>query len=77
MFVRHAFALATVGVAAGLAVALAFGRWMASLLFEVQPLDPATYAAVIGVLLAAVTAAAYVPARRAAAFDPVATLRAD
>jgi ABC-type lipoprotein release transport system permease subunit len=47
------------------------------MLFEVQPLDAATYVAVLGVLLAAVTLAAYLPARRAAKLDPAETLRAE
>jgi ABC-type lipoprotein release transport system permease subunit len=47
------------------------------MLFEVQPLDAPTYVAVLGVLLAAVTLAAYVPARRAAKLDPAETLRAE
>jgi ABC-type antimicrobial peptide transport system permease subunit len=77
MFVLHSLAVATIGVAVGLTAAAGFGGWMGSLLFEVQPLDPLTYAAVLGILLAAVTLAAYVPARRAAKCDPVATLRAE
>ena len=77
MFVLYALAVATIGIAAGLAAAVAFSRWMASLLFEVRPLDPATYVAVVGVLLSAVWLAAYLPARRAASIDPAETLRAD
>jgi putative ABC transport system permease protein len=46
-------------------------------LFGVAPLDPATYAAVIGLVLAVVAAAAYAPARRAALADPQALLRLD
>jgi ABC-type lipoprotein release transport system permease subunit len=50
---------------------------MASLLFDVRPLDPATYFSVLGVLVAAVSLAAYLPARRAASLDPAQTLRAE
>jgi ABC-type lipoprotein release transport system permease subunit len=50
---------------------------MTSLLFGVQPLDPATYVAVAGVLLATAWLAAYLPARRAAVIDPAQTLRAE
>jgi predicted permease len=77
MFVLYGLAVATIGIAAGLAAAVAFSRFLASQLFEVRPLDPTTYAAVVGVLLAAVALAAYVPARRAARLDPATTLRAE
>jgi putative ABC transport system permease protein len=77
MFVLRSLAVATIGVAAGLAAATAFGRWMASLLFEVRPLDPMTYVGVLALLFAAIWLAAYLPARRAAALDPVETLRAE
>jgi putative ABC transport system permease protein len=50
---------------------------MSSLLFGVERLDPPTYAAVVGVLGLAAALASYVPARRAAAIDPVETLAAD
>ena len=50
---------------------------MSSLLFGVERLDPATYAAVLSVLVMAAAMASYVPARRAAAVDPVETLTAE
>jgi ABC-type lipoprotein release transport system permease subunit len=50
---------------------------MSSLLFGVERLDPATYAAVLGVLAMAAAMASYLPARRAAAIDPVETLTAE
>ncbi|HEX5047598.1 MAG TPA: ABC transporter permease [Gammaproteobacteria bacterium] len=77
LFVRYALAVSAIGIAAGLAGAAALSRWMTSLLFEVRPLDPATYAAVLGVLVGAVLLAAYLPARRAAKLDPAETLRAE
>jgi ABC-type antimicrobial peptide transport system permease subunit len=77
MFVMQGLAVATIGVAVGLGAAVALSRWLASFLFEVQPLDLPTYVAVLGVLLVAVTLAAYVPARRAARLDPVETSRAE
>jgi predicted permease len=77
MFVRQGLAVAVIGITAGLGAAIAFSRFLASLLFEVRPLDPATYVAVVGVLLAAVFLAAYLPARRAAKLDPAETLRAE
>ncbi len=77
MFVRHALALATIGIAIGLAAAIALTRLMSSLLFGISPLDPLTYAAVPLVLLAAAMLASYLPARRASSVDPVEALRAE
>ena len=48
-----------------------------SLLFDVKPVDPSTYAAVSIGLIAAALAASYVPALRAASVDPVDALRAE
>ena len=77
MFVRHGLTLAGVGVAIGLAVAFGTMRLMSSLLFEVSPVDPLTYAAVSLTLTAAVVLASYVPARRATQIDPIEALRSE
>jgi hypothetical protein len=74
MFVRQALTLTAVGAALGLVTAVALTRWMSSLLFGVESLDAPTYAAVLGVLGVAAALASYVPARRAAAVDPMETL---
>ena len=50
---------------------------MASLLFGVSPLDPATFASVAAILLAAAALASYLPALHAARVDPIETLRAE
>ncbi len=50
---------------------------MASLLFNVSPLDAVTYVAVSAVLASAAVLASYLPARRAAALNPVQALRAE
>jgi putative ABC transport system permease protein len=72
---RDGAKIALFGIAAGIAGALALTRLMASLLFEVKPTDPATFAAV-AILLALVTlAACYIPARRAMRVDPMIALR--
>ena len=55
----------------------ALNRYLTVMLFDLTPLDPATYAAV-AVLFAAVTlAASYLPARRATLVDPMVALRCD
>jgi len=77
MFVGHGFLLTSIGVACGLAVASAFMHFMSSLLFEVSPVDPATYCAVSIGLIAIAVLASYLPARRATAVDPSIALRAE
>jgi len=77
MFVVSGLTLAGIGVAIGLGAAVGLMRLMKSLLFGISPLDPLTYAAVPLVLMAAAVLASYLPARRAAAVDPVEALRAD
>ncbi len=65
------------GLALGLAVAVPASRLVSGFLFEIEPTDPATFAAT-AVLVAAVSAiAAYVPARRATSVDPVTVLKAE
>jgi predicted permease len=77
MFVGQGLVLTAVGAGVGLVTAIALTQWMSSLLFGVERLDPPTYAAVLGVLGIAAVIASYVPARRAAAIDPVETLTAE
>jgi len=77
MFVRHGLVLSGIGIAIGIGVAAGLARLMASLLFNVSPLDAVTYVAVSAVLASAAVLASYLPARRAAALDPVQALRAE
>ena len=74
MFVYRGMMLSGIGIGIGVAVAAGVTQWMSSLLFGVTPVDAATFAAAAGVLVIAALAASYVPARRAAAVDPVQTL---
>jgi predicted permease len=77
MFVGHALRLAAVGVTCGLVAAAGLMRLMSSLLFDVKPFDPVTFAAVSLALIAAATIASYLPAMRASAVNPVEALRAE
>jgi ABC-type antimicrobial peptide transport system permease subunit len=63
------------GVVAGTAGALALTRLMSSLLFEVSPSDPATFAGAVLLLGAVACLAGYIPAVRAAKVDPMVALR--
>jgi predicted permease len=77
MFVRSALVLTVVGVVIGLGTAAALMQLMKSLLFGISPLDPFTYFTVPLILAASAAIASYLPARRAAAVDPVEALRAE
>jgi putative ABC transport system permease protein len=82
---RHAQVLALVmkqglgpilgGVAAGTLAAVSIGSVVASLLFEVQPRDPAIIGGVIAVVASAGVLACFVAARQRLSIDPAAALR--
>jgi putative ABC transport system permease protein len=63
------------GLTAGLAAAFGLTRLMGSMLFEVRPTDPATFAAVSIILAAVALLASYLPSRRATHIDPLQALR--
>jgi putative ABC transport system permease protein len=69
--------LVSIGLATGLLAAALLTRSLASLLFEVRPLDAVTFGAVPCVLALIALAACYIPARRAARVDPVVALRGE
>jgi predicted permease len=77
VFLKQGLALTVVGLCVGIAGALFVSRWLTSLLFGVTPTDPFSFVAVSLVLLAVAGAASYVPARRAAAIDPMAAIRSE
>jgi putative ABC transport system permease protein len=66
---------AAIGIAAGVAVALGATRVLSGLLFGIGARDPATYAAVLALVILVVAVAAYLPARRAGSCDPSMLLR--
>jgi putative ABC transport system permease protein len=75
LVVGHGMKLALAGVAIGLVGAFGLTRLMSSLLFEMSPTDPLTFAAVSLILAAVSLVATYVPARRASRVDPMLALR--
>ncbi len=77
MFVRSGLVLTGIGMAVGVVAATGLMRLIKSLLFGVSPLDPLTYVSVLVVLATAAVLASYLPARRAAAVNPVEALRAE
>jgi putative ABC transport system permease protein len=74
-FVAGGLAVAGIGCAAGLALAVVFTRLLSGMLYGVTPTDPATLAAVALGVLAVSAAAALLPAVRAARLEPMAVLR--
>jgi ABC-type antimicrobial peptide transport system permease subunit len=75
MILRKASGLLAAGLAVGAGLSLAAGSAASALLFGLKPRDPATLAIAVAVLAAVALAASYLPARRAAALDPIASLR--
>jgi len=72
-----AMRLSLAGTALGLLGALGLARLLGSLLHEVKPYDPTTYAAVAAALLLVALGASYLPARKATRIDPLRALRAE
>jgi putative ABC transport system permease protein len=77
MIVWQGMAIAIAGIAMGVVAALALTRVMASLLYEVAPTDPPTFAVVVCALAATALAACCGPALKAALVDPIVALRCE
>jgi predicted permease len=77
MVLMQGMRVITIGLAAGIVVALIFSRVMRSLLFETPVNDPITFAGVALMFLAVGFAASYVPARRVTKVDPLIALRSE
>ena len=75
MILRESTWIAVTGVAAGLAAALGLAKLVKTMLFGIQPWDPATLGGGALILLAVALAASWIPARRAAGVEPVVALR--
>jgi putative ABC transport system permease protein len=77
MVVKSGLALAGIGLAVGIVLAVFATRLLASALHGVDPLDPITFGAVTATLLVVATLASYLPARRATRVDPIGALRSE
>ena len=75
LILKSGMSLVVLGLAIGLAGALALTRLMSTLLFEVSPSDPLTFLAVVFSVIFAALLACYIPARRATKVDPLIALR--
>nr|MDQ3421580.1 FtsX-like permease family protein [Acidobacteriota bacterium] len=68
-------AVVAAGTVAGLGGAAVITRLFATMLFDIAPTDPATFALAVGILAATAVLAGYLPARRASRVDPLSALR--
>jgi hypothetical protein len=75
--VGNGVTMAGLGLVLGSAVAAALTRFLSGMLYEVDPLDVATFTLMPVVLLAVAVVASYLPARRAAAISPLEAMRAE
>jgi ABC-type antimicrobial peptide transport system permease subunit len=75
LVLKQGMVLAVIGLVLGSAGALAAGRLMRSLLFDVSPTDPLTIVGVVAAMAIVATLACLVPALRATRVDPLTTLR--
>jgi putative ABC transport system permease protein len=75
LVLREALVMLAVGLTVGVLIALWAGRAASTMLFGLQPHDPATIAAAMALLAAVAVLASYVPARRAAGVEPMTALR--
>jgi putative ABC transport system permease protein len=77
LFVGEGARLAILGAVAGILLAIAATRLLASQLYDVKPGDPLTLGLAAAILIAVSIASAYLPARRASRVDPIAALRSE
>lgn len=73
----HGLKPALIGAAVGIIASLGLAQLLTSMLFSIQPTDPATFFLVTGILAAVAAIACYIPARRAMRVDPIFALRCE
>ncbi len=77
LVLRNGMLLAVIGVVTGLLASAAITRYLASMLFEIEATDPATFAGVALILVGVATLGTLVPAYRATLVDPLEALRSE
>ena len=77
MILRVGIRLTAIGAGLGLIGSVALSRVIRGMLFNVQPIDPATYAAIAAMLGATVIVACWLPARRASSISPLIAARGE
>jgi putative ABC transport system permease protein len=77
LIVSDGFKLTLIGVVIGVAVSLLVAPALSTLLFGVQPIDPATFVAVVATIVLVALSASVIPARRGMRVDPLSALRAE
>ncbi|MFI5234575.1 MAG: ADOP family duplicated permease [Gemmatimonadales bacterium] len=77
LVLAQALTVTTLGIVLGLAAVVVVMRFLTALLFDVAPTDPVALFGAVALMSAVAMVASWVPARRAAAMDPAAILRAD
>jgi ABC-type antimicrobial peptide transport system permease subunit len=75
MILRESTWIAIAGIVVGAGAALALARLVKTMLYGIQPWDPATMIGGVLILLAVALAASWIPARRAAGVQPMVALR--
>jgi len=77
LVMRQGLAIASLGLACGIAAALVLTRYLTTMLFGVQPTDAPTFAVLSAIVLVVMALACYIPARRVARVDPISAIRVE
>jgi ABC-type antimicrobial peptide transport system permease subunit len=77
LVLRQGIVMAATGALIGLALAVAFGRALSRLPFQIAPLDPLTLGSAVAIAVLVTLAASWLPARRASRVSPLLAIRSD
>lgn len=75
MVIGQGMILTMIGIAFGMLAAFGLTRLMTTMLFDVEPTDPATFVIIVVLLMGSALVACYIPSRRATKVDPLVALR--